>query len=204
MKGLAAILAFAFLLPAQAQSVAPDAVMRHIAEEVVASFKADKTLYSDEKRLAVLVEEKLLPHFNFRRAAQLAMGVHWRRMTPAQQEALTREFRILLVRTYTGALSKYRGHGIEFLQTRVAPGEREVTVRSQVKNTGALPIQIEYDMERNAATWKVYDVRISGVSLVANYRTRFAEDVRNIGVDGLIASLAAQNRAAAAPRTAKP
>lgn len=195
MNGRAAILAIAFLLPAHAQDVAPEVMLRHIAEDVVASIKQDRSRGGD-KRIAVAVEEKVLPHFNFRRAAQLAMGPNWRRMSPAQQEALTSEFKLLLVRTYTGTLTNYSGHGVEFLPTRIAPGEREVTVRSQIKNTGALPVLIEYDMERSAGTWKVFDVRVSGVSLIATYRTSFAEDVRNKGIDGLIASLAARNRPA--------
>lgn len=195
MNGRAALLALAFLLPAHAQDVAPDVMLRHIAEDVVASMKQDRSR-GGGKRVAVVVEEKVLPHFNFGRAARLAMGHNWRRMSPEQQAALTREFKLLLVRSYANALANYSGHGIEFLPTRIAPGEREVTVRSQVKNTGALPVLIEYDMERSGATWKVFDVRISGVSLIANYRTTFAEDVRNKGIDAFIASLAARNHAA--------
>jgi phospholipid transport system substrate-binding protein len=122
------------------------------------------------------------------------LGVHWRRASPEQQERLTREFRTLLVRTYSGALANYRDHIIEFRPLRARPGEAEVTVRSQVKRAGAEPIAIDYDLEKGASGWKVFDVRVGGISLVATYRTTFAEEIRNHGIEGLIDLLAGKNR----------
>jgi len=133
-----------------------------------------------------VVEARILPHFDFRRTTQIAMGANWRHATPEQQ--LTREFRALLVRTYSGALASYRDQTIEVRPLRMRPGDTEVTVRSLGRQAGAEPVPIEYDMERAANDWKVYDVRISGISLVANYRTSFGEEVIQV--------LAAKNRSA--------
>jgi phospholipid transport system substrate-binding protein len=122
------------------------------------------------------------------------MGANWRRATPQQQERLTAEFRNLLVRTYSGALASYRDQVIEFRPLRAQPGDTEVTVRSLVRQPGAEAIAIEYDLEKSGAAWKVFDVRVGGMSLVATYRTTFAEQVRNHGIDGLIDSLSSKNR----------
>ena len=192
------MLAFAWTLAfhlAVAQEPAPDALMKQISAEVVASIREDKAIQTgDAARIGALVEAKILPHFDFRRTTQIAMGPHWRRATPQQQEILTREFRTLLVRTYSGALSGYRDQVIEFKPLRIAPGDTEVTVRSVVKQSGAEPVVIEYDMAKTASGWKVFDVRIAGISLAATYRSAFADEVRNNGVDGLIALLSSKNR----------
>lgn len=182
---------------ANAEELAPDALVRSISEDVLAALRHDKALQAgDARAIAALVEARVLPHFDFRRTTQIAMGANWRHATPEQQEALTREFRLLLARTYSGALAGYRDQVIEYRPLRMRPGDTEVTVRTIVRQTGAEPIVIEYDMERAAADWKVYDVRVSGMSLVATYRSAFAEEVRNHGIDGLIQTLAAKNRSA--------
>lgn len=179
---------------ASAQETAPDQLIKSVAEDVLATLRQDKALQSgNSAKLARLVEAKILPHFDFRRATQMAMGTHWRRASPEQQERLIAEFRTLLVRTYSGALSSYRDQALEFRPLRARPGDAEVTVRSLVKQSGAEPVTIDYDLEQTASGWKVFDVRVGGISLVANYRTTFAEEVRNHGVDGLIQTLASKN-----------
>ncbi len=189
---------------ASGEDLAPDVLVQRISEDVIAAIRQDKDLRAgDPAKIAALVEVKILPHFDFQRITRLAMGSGWRQATPEQQDELRRQFQTLLVRTYSGALASYSGQIIEFSPLRSKPGDTEVTVRSRVKQPGAEAIVIEYDMEKSAAGWKVFDVRISGISLIATYRTAFAEEVRNHGVDGLIALLASKNRqslAQGAPR----
>jgi phospholipid transport system substrate-binding protein len=196
LAAVSTVLATALLLPAAlAQGVAPDVLMKQISDDVIESIKRDKGIQAgDAAKIAALVEAKILPHFDFRRATQVALGANWRRATPEQQEELIGEFRTLLVRTYSGALSSYSGQVVEFSPLRAKPGETEVTVRSRIRQSGAEPIVIEYDMEKGASGWKVFDLRISGISLVATYRSSFAEEIHNNGIDGLIASLAGKNR----------
>jgi phospholipid transport system substrate-binding protein len=193
---LAFLLAWLLGIPAvHAQELAPDLLLKKMSEEVIAEIRKDKAIQGgDAARIAALVEAKVVPHFDFRRITQIAVGRGWRSATPEQQERLTQEFKTLLVRTYSGALANYRDQVIEFRPARVAPGDTEVTVRSQVRQTGAEPVAIEYDLAKNGTQWKVYDVRISGISLVATYRSTFAEEITNRGVDGLIAVLAKKNR----------
>jgi phospholipid transport system substrate-binding protein len=184
---------------AVAEEVAPDALIKGVSEEVIAVIRQDKDLQAgDPAKIHALVEAKILPHFDFRRTTQIALGANWRRATPEQQEQLVREFRTLLVRTYSGALASYRDQTIEFKPLRARAGDSEVTVRSLVKQSGTEPIAIEYDMEKGASGWKVFDVRVGGMSLVANYRSTFAEEVRNHGIEGLIAVLSSKNRQGAA------
>jgi phospholipid transport system substrate-binding protein len=182
---------------ADAQDLAPDALVRSITEDVLAAVRQDKALQAgDARKFAALVEARVLPHFDFRRTTQIAMGANWRHASPEQQEELTREFRALLVRTYSSALASYRDQAVEYRPLRMRPGDTEVTVRTIVRQAGAEAIVIEYDMEKAAADWKVFDVRVSGISLVATYRSAFTEEVRNRGIDGLIETLAAKNRSA--------
>jgi phospholipid transport system substrate-binding protein len=189
---------------ALAEEIAPDVLVKSISEEVIAAIRQDKGIQAgDPRKIADLVEAKILPHFDFRLTTQLAMGVNWRRATPEQQELLTREFRALLVRTYSGALAGYSDQVIEFRPLRAQPGDTEVTVRSQVRRSGADPIAIEYDLEKTGAAWKVFDIRVAGISLAATYRSAFAEEVRNHGIDGLISLLSSKNRGAFKPVSVK-
>lgn len=180
---------------AHGQELPPDLLLKKMSDEVIAEIRKDKAIQAgDGAKIAALVEAKVVPHFDFRRITQIAVGAGWRRATPEQQERLTDEFRTLLVRTYSGALASYRNHVIEFRPLRAVPVDTEVTVRSQIRQPGAEPITIEYDLAKVGSQWKVFDVRISGISLVATYRTAFAEEIRNHGVDALIGVLAKKNR----------
>ena len=177
--------------PALAQE-APDALVKRVTEEVT---QHKDVRSADSAKLRAVVETQLLPHIDTRRVTQMALGQNWRRATPEQQERLVREFTALLVRTYSGALANYRDQAIEVLPLRAAAGDAEVTVRSRIRQPGAESIVIEYDLAKTDSGWKIYDLRVAGVSLVATYRTTFTEEVRNRGIDGLIGTLSAKNRA---------
>ena len=177
--------------PALAQE-APDALVKRVTDEVT---QHQDVRSGDPAKLRAVVETRLLPYIDTRRVTQSALGQNWRRATPEQQEKLVREFTTLLVRTYSGALANYRDQAIEVLPLRMAAGDNEVTVRSRIRQPGAETILIEYDLAKTEAGWKVYDLRVAGVSLVATYRTTFTEEVRNRGIDGLIHTLSAKNRA---------
>lgn len=180
---------FLFSPGALADVIAPEALMRQITDDVTSAIRKDPKI-----DLAALAEQKILPHFNARRATQLAMGANWRRATPDEQERLVREFTRLLLRTYSRALAGYRDQAFEFKAVR-PQSANEITVRSLVKDPGSIQtIAVDYDMELSADGWKVVDVTVSGVGLVATYRTSFAEEVRNRGVEGLISLLSNKNR----------
>lgn len=187
----------ALLIPlAQAEELAPDVLVKSITEEVVAILKQDKDIQAgDSKKAADLIETKIVPHFNFVRMTRIAMGRNWRLASPEQQKELVSEFKTLLVRTYSTALSNYRDQQIDYKPLRAKPDDTEVTVKSDVKPSGSSqPISIDYEMEKTPNGWKVYDVKVGGVSLVTTYRDTFASEVRERGVDGLLKSLAAKNR----------
>jgi len=193
---LAFAFAWLFAVPsAHSQEVAPDVLVKGLSSEVIAEVRRDKTIQAgDGAKIAALIETKIVPHFDLRRITQLAVGQGWRRATPEQQERLMQEFKTLLVRTYSGALASYRDQEIEFRPLRAAAGDTEVTVKSLIRQKGAEPIAVEYDLARVGAQWKIFDVRLGGISLVATYRSSFAEEVRNNGVDGLIGLLERKNR----------
>ena len=187
----------AFLLAplALAQEVAPDALVRSVSQEVLEIIRKDKDIQSgNTKKTMDLVETKVLPHFDFAHMTALAMGPNWRRATADQQKVLTDQFRTLLVRTYSTALSSYKNHTIDFKPLRAQPGDTEVVVKSEVKQPGQQAVTIDYSMEKTAASWKVYDVVVGGVSLVTTYRDTFTNEVRQGGIDGLIRSLSDKNR----------
>jgi len=199
MHRMKSILASFLLVSASALALAdepaPDALIRRISEEVLEAMRADPELRAgNPAKVVPFVDEKILPHFDFARATQIAMGPSWRGATPGQREALTREFRALLVRTYTAAVADSRDSEVVVSPQRARPSDTEVTVRSQVKRPGEQPATIEYEMEKTASGWKIFDLRIEGISLMGTYRTAFAEEVRNHGVDGLILTLSGKNR----------
>jgi phospholipid transport system substrate-binding protein len=191
-----AAIAFAALLavPALAQE-APDVLVKRVSAETVQAIKADpKIIAGDPDRVREVIEKKLLPNFDFTRMTALAMGRNWRQATPEQQQKLTNEFRTLLVRTYSNALTQYRDETIDVKPLRGDPNASEVTVRSEVVRSGRQPVQIDYGMAKTPEGWKAYDVIVGGVSLVTNYRDEFNEQVKAGGIDGLIKTLADKNR----------
>ncbi|MBX3648092.1 MAG: ABC transporter substrate-binding protein [Rhodocyclaceae bacterium] len=198
MRFIAFILAGAsLLLPAgaQAQETAPDALVKNVTTEVLEIIRTDKDIKAgNTQRVIDLVEKKVLPHFNFTRMTALAVGKDWRQASPAQQKILTDEFRDLLVRTYSNALTAYKNETVEYRPFKMQTGETDVTVRTQIHQPGARqPIALDYSLEKNGNGWKVYDVVVAGVSLVTNYRSSFATEIRNGGIDGLIKTLKAKN-----------
>lgn len=198
MRLFAALLACASLLlspGALAQQMAPDALVKSVTDEVLDIIRKDKDIKAGSTRRAIeLVEQKVLPHFNFTRMTALAVGKDWRQATPEQQKVLTEEFRDLLVRTYSNALIAYKNESVDYRPFKMQPGETDVTVRTQIHQAGARqPITLDYSLEKNGSAWKVYDVVVAGVSLVTNYRSSFATEIRNGGIDGLIKTLKAKN-----------
>lgn len=199
MRRLLISLAFIAALspaPAVAQNApGPDALVKEVTQDVIGIIKQDKDIQAGNTRKTIaLVEQKVLPHFNFTRMTALAMGVNWRKATPDQQQLLVDQFRTLLVRTYSTALTAYRNQTIEFKPLRAPPADADVVVRSEVRQSGSEAVPIDYSMEKTPVGWKVYDVSVGGVSLVTTYRDTFAGEVRNGGVDGLIKSLEGKNR----------
>ena len=192
----ALVLIWAFAAPfSLAEDVAPDVLLKAVTSEVIAIIKQDKDIQAgNPAKVADLVEARILPLFDFTRMTQIAVARNWRLTTPEQQKALTTEFKTLLVRTYSSALSTYRDQAIEYKPLRMAPGDTEVTVKSVVKQPGKEPLTMDYDMEKMAAGWKVYDIKIAGISLITAYRETFAGKVRDGGMDGLIKSLSDKNR----------
>ena len=178
-----------------ASSAAPDVLVRDLSNEVLATIKADKALASgDVNRVQKLVDEKILPYVEFEKMTRLAVGRGWRQATPEQRAALTREFRTLLVRTYSGALSQVTDHKVELRPFRAQPADTDVVVRTNVVASRGDPIQLDYRLEKTDAGWKIYDVNILGVWLVENYKTQFASQINAGGVDGLIKTLTDRNR----------
>lgn len=182
-----------------AQEVLPDVLVKSVTLEVIDIIRKDKEIQAgDQKKVIDLIETKVLPHFNFSSMTGLAVGSNWPKASTDQRKQLTQEFRTLLVRTYASAIAAYRDQKFDFLPLRLKPTDTDVTVQVRVLQSGSQPVSIDYSMEKTAAGWKVYDVIVGGVSLVANYRTDFANQVRETGIDGLIKTLASKNRANAA------
>jgi len=180
-----------------ARDEAPDAMLNAVTVEVMSILNHDRDLQAGSAtKVADLVETKILPLFDFPRMTQIAMARNWRPASAEQQAMLTAEFKTLLAHTYSVALSNYRDQVIEFKRVRMSPGDTEIRVKSEVKQPGRERMTIDYDMEMTPAGWKVYDIKVGGVSLITTYRETFSDAVRDKGVDGLIKSLSDKNRQA--------
>ena len=185
--------------PALAQE-APDALVKRVSEDVLATIRSDKDLQAgNQAKVKELIETKLVPNFDFTRMTALAVGRNWRSASPEQQKQLTDQFRTLLVRTYSGALAGYRDNTMDYKPLRANPGETDVIVRTEVRRAGQAPVQLDYNMGKTPEGWKVYDVVVAGVSLVTNYRDEFGDIVKSSGIDGLIKALDTKNRGSAPP-----
>ena len=173
---------------------APDALIKRVSTEVLDAIKADKSVQSgDMSRVLALVDSKVMPNVNFTRMTAATVGRNWRQATPEQKARLQDEFKTLLIRTYSGALSQVREQTLNVKPMRSAAGENEVTVRTEVIGRGD-PVQLDYRREKTPTGWKIYDLNVLGVWLVETYRTQFAQEISASGIDGLIASLAQRNK----------
>jgi phospholipid transport system substrate-binding protein len=198
------LLASLFVGAVGAQEVPPDVLVKNVTTEVVELITKDKEIRSGSRaKLIEVIESKVLPHFNFGAMTALAMGQNWSKATPEQKKRLVQEFKILLLRTYASALAAYAEQRFDFRPLRARPTDTDVTVNVRVLQSGAQPVPIDYSMEKTAAGWKVYDVMVGGVSLVANYRTEFNSTVRDSGIEGLIKNLQAKNGSVDAPAQAE-
>jgi len=185
-------------LGARADMLEPDVLIKNTVQEVLAIIKQDKDIQAgNQKKILELVDAKVLPHFNFARMTQLAVGKHWRTATPEQKQALTTEFRNLLVRTYTKAFTVYRNQTVEVKPFKMPPGATEVTVKTVIIKPGEPSVPVDYNMEKTETGWKAYDLAVEGVSLVTNYRSTFSEQIQQSGIDGLIKTLVEKNKVAA-------
>jgi phospholipid transport system substrate-binding protein len=179
---------------ARAQDTPPDVLVKNVTQEVVELIAKDKEIRGGNRaKLIQVIEAKVLPHFNFGSMTALAMGQSWSKATPEQKKQLVEQFKTLLVRTYASALAAYSEQKFDFRPLRAKPADTEVTVNVRVLQPGGQPVTLDYSMEKTGSGWKVYDVMVGGVSLVANYRTEFNKAVRDSGVEGLIKTLREKN-----------
>ena len=195
MKKLLAFCFAAFVSLAVLAQEAPDALVQRVTQEVLEIVGKDKDIQNGSTQKVIdLVDQKVLPNFNFRHMTALALGKDWKKATPEQQQQLTAEFKTLLVRTYSNALTNYKNEKVVFKPLKMNPGDSEVLMRTEVHQPGAKPVQLDYSLEKLDSGWKVFDVVVAGISLVTNYRDQFAQEVRNGGIDGLIQSIVAKNK----------
>lgn len=201
--GLFAALSFV-AASAVAADVAPDVLVKEVTSEVLDIVRKDKDIQAgNTKKTLDLVETKVLPHFNFQHMTQLALGRDWRQATPEQGKVLVDEFRELLVRTYSKALTEYRDQEIVYKPFKMAPTDSDVKVRTEIKQSGGKPIPLDYYLEKANNGWKVYDLEVGGISLVTNYRSSFAQEIRAGGIDGLIRNLQTKNKSGEASAKTK-
>jgi phospholipid transport system substrate-binding protein len=183
---------------AQTSPEAPDALVKRLAVEITEAVKADKTLASgDIAKVAQLIDAKVIPFVNFQRMTASSVGPAWRSATPEQQKRLQEEFKLLLVRTYAGAVKEIKDQTVTVKPLKAAPEDTNVIVRSEVKGKGDA-IQLDYRVgkitDASGTAWKIYDINILGVWLIETYRGQFSQEINANGVDGLIKLLAEKNK----------
>lgn len=185
------MLLLSILSVTQAEALTPDQLIKQTSDQVLNTLKTNKAIYDkDPDKIFELVNDIILPHMDFRAMSKLALGQHWRDANETQQEAFVDAFKILLARTYGRSLSEYTNQTIVYLPYQPpAEGKRTVVVQTQIKQDTGPAIPIDYRLRIKDDIWKVYDIKIDGISLVTNYRSSFASDIRKVGMDGLIEKL---------------
>lgn len=176
-------------------NIGPDELVRKTADDVISIIKQDKDIQAgDTNKIYKLAEEKILPNFDFERISRLVLGKAWRTATDDQKTQFKYEFKNLLLRTYAVALSKYKDQKIEYKPLRMKPTDEIVTVKTEIIQSGAQPIDVDYALAKQDNGWLVIDIIIEGVSLVTNYRSQFASEIKKNGMDSLIKELANKNK----------
>lgn len=204
MKRLLAALSLLLAVPAFAQELGPEELVRKVTQEILDAIRSDKELAAGDKQKALrLAEEKILPLVDFEEATRLAVGRGWAQASPEQRKALVGEFRAMLVRTYSNAIGAYGGQTMKVLPVRMKPGDTDVTVRNQFIRPGGKPVLVDYSMRKTGEGWKIYDIVVEGISLVLTYRSEFDVVVKQDGIDGLIKRLAQKNTPAALGGTSR-
>jgi phospholipid transport system substrate-binding protein len=208
MHKLLFLLIFSFftgVVNAAEAMTAPDVLARSVTDDVLATMRGDKAIQAgDQKKARDLIESRIAPHFNFAGMTQLALGKNWSAANAEQRKALVAEFRALLVQTYTASLLLYKDQKIEYRPLKLASDDTDVLVRSLVRQSGGgEPVQVDYGMEKTDAGWKVYNVKIGGISLVESYRGTFNTEIQKNGMDGLIKTLRDKNRTLMAQQSVK-
>ncbi len=195
MKKLFVLLFAGFVAASAVAQEAPDVLIKKVTDEVLEIVRNDKDIQNGDTHKAIaLVDARILPHFNFPHMTALAVGKDWRKASVTQQQQLTAEFKTLLVRTYSNALTGYKNQKVVFKPLKMNPADTDVLIRSEIQQSGSKPVQLDYSMEKLDSGWKVYDVTVAGISLVTNYRDQFGQEIRNGGMDGLIQTIAAKNK----------
>nr|WP_295785013.1 ABC transporter substrate-binding protein [Rhodoferax sp.] len=193
------LFATAFTAPlVHAEDEAPDAMIKRLSTDVLETIRNDKAIRAgDMAKVVALVDSRIMPNVDFQRMTSSAVGPAWRQATPEQQKRLQEEFKILLVRTYAGALAQVSDQVITMKPLRIAPEDKEVLVRSEIKGSGE-SIQLDYRLEKSpgqGAGWRIYNLNVLGVWLVETYRSQFSSEINAKGIDGLISALAERNKA---------
>jgi phospholipid transport system substrate-binding protein len=182
---------FSFLLLAEDQG--PQELVHKTTDDVLLVLKNNQEIHTDKQKIYQLAEEKILPNFDLERISALVLGKTWRSIDETQKQKFQAEFKTMLLRTYAVALGKYKDQEIEFKPLRMEPGDKQATVKTQIIQNGAQPISVDYVLAKTENSWKVFDIAIEGVSLVTNYRSQFAGEIKNNGIDSLISKLSEKN-----------
>ncbi len=187
-----------------ANNMAPDVLVKNVTSEVLDIVRRDKDIQSGNTKKSIeLVDAKVLPHFNFKRMTQLALGREARKATPEQLTVLAEEFKTLLVRTYAKALTEFRDQEVIFKPFQMAATDTDAKVRTEIRQSGGKPVPMDYYLEKSSIGWKIYDIEVGGASLVTNYRSSFAQEIQANGIDSLIRSLQTKNKSTEAVQKAK-
>ena len=187
------VLSFIFSSVLLAEDLGPQNLVRKTADDVLLVLKTNQEIQADKQKIYQLAEEKILPNFDLERISRLVLGKTWRSIDENQKQKFQAEFKTMLLRTYAVALGKYKDQEIEFKPFRMEPDDKQATVKTQIIQKGAQPISVDYTLAKTENSWKVFDIVIEGVSLVTNYRSQFAAEIKNNGIDSLISKLSEKN-----------
>jgi phospholipid transport system substrate-binding protein len=187
------VLSFIFSSVLLAEDLGPQDLVHKTADDVLLVLKTNQEIQADKQKIYQLAEEKILPNFDLERISRLVLGKTWRSIDENQKQKFQAEFKTMLLRTYAVALGKYKDQEIEFKPFRMEPDDKQATVKTQIIQKGGQPISVDYTLAKTENSWKVFDIVIEGVSLVTNYRSQFAAEIKNNGIDSLISKLSEKN-----------
>jgi phospholipid transport system substrate-binding protein len=178
-----------------ANSLTPQQLVENSAKRMLAELDANRAMYkADPAKLDALVGNVLLPNFDTEYSARLVLGQSWRTATPEQRKRFVDAFYHSLLRNYGAALIDFTGDRFIVLPYKGDPGDTTATVRTEVKKSGGDKVPVNFSLRKTADGWKAWDVVIEGISYVKSFRTDFASEIQQRGLDDVITRLEKEGR----------
>ncbi len=175
-------------------AASPEEVVKTTASGVLDRIKQERALLeTDPDKLYALINELVIPNFDFILMSRWVLGENWKSASDVQRTEFVEQFKTLLINTYAKALLEYSNQEIKFFPVELGDKPNLAVVKTELTSSGSQPFPVAYRMFQKNEQWKVIDITVDGVSLVKTYQGSFATEIKKSGFDSLLQQLSDKN-----------